>query len=260
MNLTTAQEIEIYDAYGRKINGHKAIVDKNDQSVIFNIASSNYKIAQHQEVYDATLTALAGTGVKYTPIRTTDQGRRMFAEFDLPTIKHDVKRVGDIINLRVGVHNSYDSSSGVRVEVYGHRLVCSNGLFVSDSFGRYYTRHIHGIDLDLIEKAVVTGIAAFKDKFCHMMEQYAETPVTETKVIEFIDYCTENKVIPIKYMDSIRQNVTVRTGVDKMPVTNKWMLYNAVTEILTHETDNIFVQRQKIQKMDRVMSEFKFAA
>ena len=258
--FTSAKEIKLYNEFGQEVNGYKAIVNANDDRSIFTIATNAYQITQHKDVVETVVSALESTGVKYTPLRVTDVNGRMYVEFDLPTIQHDVKSVGDIVNLRVGVYNSYDASMGVRVETYGHRLICSNGCWASEAFNRYYSRHVRGIELETIREGIVSGIAAFKDKLCVMFEKYAQEQVSENSVVAFIDDCRENKVIPIKYLDAIETNVIHRTGADVEPVTNKWMLYNSITEILTHDTSDIFTQRRAIRRMDKVLAEYKFAA
>lgn len=258
--FTRATELELYNEFGNRINGYKAIVNSNDDRHVFNVATNTYEIIQHEDVSNAVVQSLKNVGVEYKPIRVTDMGKRMYIEFDLPTIKHDVAKVGDIINLRIGVYNSYDGSMGVRVETYGHRLRCSNGMWVSEMFDRYYSRHIRGIDLESIQTSIVTGIAAFQDNFCGKLENYANHIIKEESALEFIEDCKENKVIPLKYLDAIQGNITGRTGADIEPVNNKWMLYNSITEVLTHDTADIFTQRRNIKKMDRLMLEYSFAA
>lgn len=259
-DFTRAKEIELYNVFGQRVNGYKAIVNENDESHVFNIATTSYTTIQHEEVANAVVSALDSTGVPYTPIKVTDSGKRMYVEFDLPTIKHDVARVGDIINLRVGVYNSYDSSMGIRVETYGHRLKCTNGLWLAEAFNKYYSRHMYGIDLDRINESIVTGVAAFQEHFIGMLEKYVEEEIKEEDAIKFIDKCIESKVIPLKYLDEIRSNIIHRCGADIEPVNNKWMLYNSITETLTHNTVDIFTQRREIKKMNRLMMEYKFAA
>lgn len=260
MELTKARKIDIYDQLGRKLDGHCAIVDDMAETRVFSIASDRYTLIQHDEACGSVTTALTDMGCKFKQVKTTDRGPTLFAEYDLPTVRHDVGGVGDIINLRIGVSNSYDCSSGLRIEVYGHRLVCSNGLFVSHILNKFYSRHIHGIDLDSIRENIVTGIAAFKNEFAGVMEQYANERIDQRGAVIFIDKCIEEKVIAKKYLDQVKVLVEEDSGIDRTPVLNKWGLYNRITEVLTHQTDDIFSQRKNIYKMEKMLSNYQMAA
>jgi len=260
MELTRANKIDLFDQYGRKLEGHCAIVDDNDHTRIFSVASDRYTLIQHEEACDSVTNALDEMGCKFKQIRTTDRGPTLFAEYDLPTVRHDVGGVGDIINLRIGVSNSYDCSSGLRTEIYGHRLVCSNGMFVSHILNKFYSRHIHGIDLDSIRENIVTGIAAFRNEFAGVIETYTKEYMDQRGALVFLDKCIEDKVIAKKYLESVKVLVEGDSGIERTPVQNKWGLYNRITEVLTHQTDDIFSQRRNIYKMEKLLSNYSMAA
>jgi len=259
--LTGAVKVPIYNEHGKLIPNFVGIADADDNDKVFKIATDKYALVQHSDVRNVTVNAMEKLGIKHDLVRTTDTGKRMYLEFDLPTIKHDVgKSVGDIVNLRVGIGNSYDCTSGVRLDVYGHRLVCSNGMWVNQAFGSFYGRHAYGVDLDEITKQIKHAILIFEKDFCGLMEKYVEEPFDQYRAVEFVNSCKEAKILPVRTMDAIAGLVEHRNGADTGELKTKWDLYNSITEAITHDNTNIFMQRDRIRKIVKRLDQYSFAA
>lgn len=131
------------------------------------IVSPAYTLLQHREVFDETFKALKNAKVctKHLTLRVdlTPFGERMRLSLLLPQ-SYNVKipQVDDLF-LRLQCLNSVEGSTRFGVTIDWFRLVCSNGLTVSDKKTNYRQRHNQNMNLDDIAAVLHEGLGSIVD-------------------------------------------------------------------------------------------------
>ena len=264
--FTVAQEISLYSQFNENapVNAlapkYKGIVNADNHAQIFNVVGMGYKIAQHDEVYDAVEQTIKELGFR-ADIKTTllNEGARLKLRVTFPDILINVgpREVNDIVNLRMTFDNSYNATTGLRGCVDGLRLRCTNGMQVPDRFAYSYHKHTKGMDINKLSLAVEKGIEVFQTKIKEKWERYAYTKINPDKARSFLQQCVEDKTISVKYLQMMLErmgsggNIEIR-GAGQ--INNQWMLYNLVTEILTHECSSPDTQERFMNTMDNVIN------
>ena len=235
---------------------YKGICNANNPEQIFNVVGMGYKIAQHDEVYDAVEATVKDLGLK-TKIKTTEMndGARLRMELTFPdlAIKIGPPELNDIVNLRMSFDNSYNATTGLRAMIDGERLACLNGMKVPDNFATYYHRHTKGLDINALMPTIEKGIEVFQTKIKAKWDSYYNTKIDPIKARNFLEQCSNDKVISQKYLEMMIKRLDFGGSVEIRgagQITNQWMLYNLITEILTHECDSVDTGDRFAKKMD----------
>ena len=230
--------------------GWKGLVDADNTANQFNIVSSSYKVAQHDDVANTVDKALEDLGLKpeVLPI-VCNNGARLQIRLRFPEIKLGLG--DDIVSMVAHFDNSYDSTSGLKLEIgaYQNEYV----IYVGGSYARYYHRHTKGLQVSSLEKSINRGIEAFQKKVKVQLEGLVNTKVDPlvfggwlNDQIDKVDGDDEGvqthksaAVIPIKYLKAIKGRFDEVRG----NMTNLWSIYNMVCQTLHNEG---------IEKMDRL--------
>jgi hypothetical protein len=268
--FTVAKEISLYsqDVTDGPMNPlapkYKGIVNAENHSQIFNVVGMGYKIAQHDEVFEAIEQTVKELGFKadITPY-VLDEGGRLKVRVTFPDINLHIgpREVGDIVNLRMTFDNSYNATTGLRGCVDGLRLKCTNGMTVPEKFAYSYHKHTKGMDINKLCIAIEKGVETFQTKIKEKWERYQATKINPDKARIFLQELAQKEegkktVISKKYLDMMLERMDWGGSIDVRGagmVTNQWMLYNLATEILTHECKSPDVQERFAGTMDRVI-------
>jgi hypothetical protein len=113
------------------------------------------------------------------------------------------------------------------------------------------------MDINKLALAVEKGIEVFQTKIKEKWERYAFTQINPDRARIFLQQCIEDKTISVKYLEMMLErmgrggNIEIR-GAGQ--INNQWMLYNLVTEILTHECKSPDTQERFMNTMDNVIN------
>jgi hypothetical protein len=238
----------------------KGICNADNPSQLFNVVSPGYKIAQHDEVYDIVTNAVSDLGLKANVVtEEMNEGARLRILLTFPdvNIKIGDPALNDIVNMRMAFDNSYNATTGLRGVVDGERLACLNGMKVPEGFARNYHRHTKGMDLTKLSETIEKGVDVFQTKIKERWERYYLTKIDPTKARTFLEQCLEDKVISQKYIQMMIQRMDFGGNVEIRgagQITNQWMLYNLITEVLTHECTSADTQDSFSRKMDNMVA------
>lgn len=242
-----AKEIDIFDANGKKWEGQKGLVNADDELDRFAIVGVGYKIAQHEEVYDIVEKALVDLKVEHNT-RTTEMknGARLRIDLMFPEITHTI--AGEKIQLWASFDNSYDSSTGLRLEInayipaYETSLYCSE--VVTDELNRYYHRHTKGLEVGMLDGTISKGIELFQTRIGKEFEDLLNTPISMNEAKAFIQELLEDKKVKTakKYLEKIEENISDR-------ITNGWVFYTLVSSILTKEVESVDVRKNNAREI-----------
>jgi hypothetical protein len=229
-----AKEIDIFDANGNKWEGKKGLVNEANEQERFEIVGVGYKIAQHDEVFEIVDKALNDLQIVHkTSTLEMKEGARLRIDLKFPEIVHTIAE--EKIQLWATFDNSYDQSTGLRLEINAYmerteaNLYCSE--VISEKLNRYYHRHTKGLEVGMLEGTISKGIEIFQSEIGKEFNQLAATTITGMGAKAFISDLIENKSCKTarKYLDMISEAIT--NAEDRL--TTAWALYSLVSSILT---------------------------
>jgi hypothetical protein len=169
-------------------------------------------------------------GVYRTDTEFYNGGARMRRTYTCPNVSADIQ-VGDVVNMRLNLYNSYDRKWLFAVYLSGFRLACSNGLVVASKFLHISKRHIFQSEEVDLEKNIKTAIGRFKRqaKQWQMMAKVGFSDKAYHDVMKTMDFGKEaTKVIE----DDFRRQAD-EIHPSGRPVMTLWRFYNVLTAYIT---------------------------
>ena len=246
------------------LTNYKVIVNENDVNEQFSVVSRTYKIAQHKEVGEIIEKALNDLNTEYKldafEVGNTEkkQGHRMRADIKFPTISHSI--AGEKIILWATFDNSYDQSTGLRLEVNAYMpntdtSVYCGSEFVCEGIEKFYHRHTKGLEVGMLEGTISKGIKEFQKKVGEEFTELANTPCTGDQAKRFIDNLislkgSENEKeskkvkIAMKYLESIKTALG-----DGSSIHNAWNLYSLISKVLGKEVESVDLRRGNAREL-----------
>lgn len=255
-DLKRAMKIDLFDADGN-LWKMKGVVNEEDKKEYFNTVSEGYNIVQHCEVIELVNEALKDKNLNAK--RTTEilnEGARLHIELTFPEISLDVESNGQQVSLRCSYDNSYDGSTGLRLEVgaespYGGGFLWVGGL-VKALEDNYYHRHTKGVNVAEFEKKLDKGIESFQTKIKEHFSKMFKTAVKNEEAQSFLDRAIPLKGISKIYIESIK------SAVSRSTIKNKWQLYCVICDTVTKEAASLDVRnRQLALLVTQLHKEFK---
>jgi len=163
-----------------------------EQPIPVGVVSPHYTLVQHTEVAERCFEGIRLAGIDPAPLRCevglTDLGEWMNLRVYFPDAhRYKVKRdTGDVMDLRVECFNSVDGSSRLVVLFSWFRLVCSNGLAITETVAELRDVHNRYLTLDPIADLVQEGLhKAAAD--VRRMQYWENTAVPQDKLAPWID-------------------------------------------------------------------------
>jgi len=240
-----AKEVKLINAEtNQELIRHKGIVDVEDPNRIFDVVGMGYKIAQHNEVAEVVVKSLDDLGFKNeSKITEIDEGARIHINIQFPELKIDVLGTGDYVTMRASLDNSYNSTTGLRLDVGAIKRDVY--IYVGERFTHYYHRHTQGLLINNLEDSIRKGIETFQTKIKAEFESLAATKVDPLVASGWLNDCIEKKTIPIKYLEQIKATFDL----NRSNINNLWSLYNVVCEVVSAESESIDRRKQLSQTM-----------
>lgn len=199
-----------------------------DKRKIATVASEDYQIIQHKDVQDAVTQTLSrlNLDVKGVVRNFGDSFRA-----DLVFQNAGVEVTDDASGIQIGIRvvNSYNKATSFRLEMFGFRRVCQNGMtFGAKSFGIVEnTIHYGEREKNLAEIGRIT------EGFIHKVINSSATMQAYVNLMigDSMEYTTCIKIVRALVKAEKHQEELIKRLTDAK---TRWELYNAVTNYATH--------------------------
>jgi hypothetical protein len=191
---------------------------------IWQVASADYRLIDHQEVLEKVVANLAELGLDEVRgrVKTWNYGGRMWVECIEPVDFEPLP--GDRYNRGFWFKNSYDSSNSLGSGFYALRMICSNGLMAWTREVLVRKIHLGQVKLgDWIRDAIRT----MREKelaFEKMIQQAAQVRIEED-----LNAVLERLHVGPLVGKKIQRRLESRDGF------SAYDLFNAITAFATHD-------------------------
>ncbi len=227
---------------------HKFIVREDTQQVL-SCMSNEYKLVTNQEVFEKSSEVIKEFEGTLTETEIFGNGARARWRYRFP---QTIKVGEDDMHPEIIMGNSYDGTSQVYMMMGAYRLICSNGMIIGVTFGKFNNRHsvynpnVKQLDT-VLPDMIRTAITAIENDLPEL-QNIKLNPSDVAKIVElFPEQSIENLV---QYL-----------------LTNKpdtyWDLLNACTWMSTHilnrKTEATHKLEQNVYKMIKSMSDEQVA-
>jgi len=226
-----SRSVCVNDAEGlpRSASGYQAIV-RTDTNAVLGIHGRAYKVVPNEPLFRGFDEALQASDLDLSGLKIEDHvnygGRRVIRNYCFPTITAE-PRIGDIVELRISVINSFDSGNAFAAQVGGMRLWCLNGAVSLQGSASVYGRHTSGFDnaraLTKIKEAIERYLVAALD--WSEWSQRELTPLQAQTALEAFPDLNPTLLQRLEQAWTIESNNAGSTV---------WALYNAATRWSTH--------------------------
>lgn len=228
--LSEAVSMPVYVHTGM---GPQEIKDKQaiwnmETNTVSSVTSNRYQIIQHRDVFGAVHDALSELGIEVAG-RLDNHYHFVKADLVFQNQGVPVRDDADGIQLGIRVMNSYNLKSAFRLEMFGFRTVCQNGM----SMG--HTMEVREIVFHTGEEKTHEKLLEITRKFIKnvidsnlTLQKYVDTMIKDTMEWSIIE-----KIIPglIKRKKHLKQ---VLTRLEPGKTVSRWDLYNAITNYISH--------------------------
>lgn len=236
-SYTVAVETELFlgDDKNSLKGRYKALTNKSNENQIFSIVGDGYQVIQHDEVVNTINDALEDLNMVPTSrIEELNDGGRIHGEMVFKDHYVDVTGMGDVINLRVSFDNSYDCSTGVRMNFGAFHPTRKVLLYIGERYSKYYHKHTKGLNKVEIATGISKGGEIFQDKIGAMFKGMATTTINFAHVKSLLEEKVDKKSsdIPAKYLNAVCDKVNSGTR-------TMWDLFLTFSEVLSDDCDSI---------------------
>lgn len=256
--MKRAKEIDIFDANGNKWEGSKGIVNEADELDRFAIVGEGYKIAQHEEVIGMINQSLTDLNLdNKMAIEEMNEGARLRVNLNFPQVYHTIAE--ERVILWATFDNSYDSSTGLRLEINAKIEHSSNCLYVSEAIceqlNRHYHRHTKGLNVEELEGTVQKGIEIFQNEIGKEFQKLADTPIKGIEAKLWIEKLLSSKKkskVAKKYLECIKEAIDKNDS----KLNSAWALYSLISSILTKDIPSVDLRRNNARELLREVKNY----
>ncbi|MBE0643272.1 MAG: DUF932 domain-containing protein [Bacteroidetes bacterium] len=200
---------------------YKAIV-RQDNGQLISIQRKTYKLVPNSEVIKPLMEQLhkLDTSWHVDSSHSFVDDSKMRLSIVFPELVINDGRSD--IALSLYLHNSYDSSEGVRMYFGAIRAICKNGMVFGQILSKFYGKHTVNFDMEHLQREL-TATADKLPVIKHRIGTLLESKVDKNLRME-IDRRLGKRVT--KYIESQEQE-TQRAA-------NQWAMYNIITYYVSH--------------------------
>lgn len=229
--------IDINDKKSFLPNGYKAIV-REDTNEVISIVKDSYKIVKNADLINRLLQELATSGYtfKIDPSHSFVENSRMRLQITFPEL---LFRDGESdIALSAFVHNSYDTSEGIRFYFGAIRKICSNGMVFGQILSKYYSKHTSGFSFEALNEK----LADARHYFPVIQER-----INRLETLRVDEQLVEN--ISEKVSKRLAEQMIKQEEIGRL---TQWQLLNRLTHFVSHDLD----QRHRARYQDNISKVF----
>jgi len=136
-------------------------------------------------------------------------------------------RVGDVVEFKLRVVNSYDATNAFRVMMAGRRLLCLNGLIGSERTASVYARHTAGFSAE----RAIDGIRRAFERYLTLdteWKRWAVRPVTDSEAQAVFEAMPDSNPKRLERLGEY-WDIEARSAGPTV-----WGIYNTLTHWSTH--------------------------
>ncbi len=141
----TLQPVYIGDE-AQKAGEYHAVV-REDTGDVLGIHRGSYRLVPNREVFEPFEEAILRSGIPVEGLEVHEglayRGRTVVREYIFPQVALE-PRIGDVVEFKLLVVNSYDGTNAFRAVMAGRRRLCLNGLVGEERKAQVYARHTSG--------------------------------------------------------------------------------------------------------------------
>lgn len=239
-------DYEVVQERLKRPNGKQSKIFSNvrtDTGEELGYSTERYGIVQNADLLSKAESAFDSRGIKYERnVYATNDGAKLRAVYDLQgeQFRTTVPMVGDIMNYRLTVQNSFDRTLRVSFALGLMRLVCLNGMQTMEKDIDMVSKHSTKLNLDnLITDSALDNALAFLKESGNVYGQLAATKLDDEKGLNILTNLTKKKVMSEKVRERVagiwsnREDLLRTNNTDP----NLYNLYNSVTQHLTDEVE-----------------------
>ncbi len=213
----------LYTREGTQSTRMSVILDPEQLAIEVGTVSADYKLVPNQDVEQAAVDVLERTGLPNEVSSLYFDGKHFRKRWILPELSIE-PRVGDLVQVAIDAHNSYDGSTTFGLAFNLQRLVCGNGMVVDFQLGGYRFRHYGSDSFEQeleIAGAKILELAGRLETILSQLRSLTEAPLSrvETQTV---------------FRDLSIPKTTQAEVYQKIEEDNWWGIYNAFTDVLSH--------------------------
>lgn len=227
----TVKSVPLYTADGKPANAWGN--QRTDNGIIIGVTSDRYGIVQNSDFTSAVEEGFRSCGLTFTNRESivTRWGARSHIEYDFD-MQTAQPRQGDAIRLRIIARNSFDGTSKSSISVGAVRLVCTNGMTSYRQDLSMSVRHTTNVTPQFVHSVVEQAMNEWSDLNA-VWSNLGKTEVSPRDGFTIIDNLTKRGVYAERFAKSVAE-VWQSPRYDLDRDRNLWNLYNAHTQVLTH--------------------------
>ena len=146
-----------------KAGEYHAVV-REDTGDVLGIHRGTYRLVPNREVFEPFEEAILQSGVPIEGLEVHEglayRGRTVVREYIFPHVALE-PQIGDVVEFKLLVVNSYDATNAFRAVMAGRRRLCLNGLVGEERKAHVYARHTSGFS----SERAIDGIQRAMDRY-----------------------------------------------------------------------------------------------
>ena len=225
------KSVPLYTADGKPANAWGN--QRTDTGVIIGVTSERYGIVQNSAFTDSIENGFRDIGLSYTKrdAIVTRWGARSHIEYEFNT-RTAVVAKGDTVALRIIARNSFDGTSKSSISVGAVRLVCLNGMTSFKQDLSMSVRHTTNVSPAFVNQVLQQAMSEWAE-LNNVWANMARINVTQQQGYTIIDNLTKRGIYAERFAKAVT-DVWARPSYREDEGRNIWNLYNAHTQVLTH--------------------------
>ena len=257
----TAQKQPMFLADGTEIKSKVANV-RSDNGTILGIVSPNYSIIQNKEAFEF-LDSLVDDGMEFVSGGASSDGASGWIMGKLDGYKLFDEDITPYLMFK----NSFDGTSGIKVNVCMLRQVCSNGLtyVIPNKEFSWNIRHTKNANNRFEEaKKTLINVGKYQSAFIEEMDKLSQIKLTSIK--DFTNFLLPDPVgasVSNKTLASLAEQRLIienlyntKTDILKYQMT-AYGAYLAITDYVSHATPQRFTKNWEEKRMFSVVDGHK---
>jgi len=227
----TVKSVPLYTADGKPANAWGN--QRTDTGVIIGVTSERYGIVQNSAFTDSIENGFRDVGLSFSKrdAIVTRWGARSHIEYEFNT-RTAVVAKGDTVALRIIARNSFDGTSKSSISVGAVRLVCLNGMTSFKQDLSMSVRHTTNVSPAFVNQVLQQAMSEWAE-LNNVWANMTRVSLTQQQGYTIIDNLTKRGIYAERFAKAVT-DVWARPSYREDEGRNIWNLYNAHTQVLTH--------------------------
>lgn len=220
-------KVQLQTPDGKASSKFAVMLETPEEPVEVGVVGPDYQLVENAAVVDMALGILNRSGMHFEEQDWLFDGRKFRQRWLVPDVRVDVNpSVGDVVRLTVDVVNSYDGSTTLGLAFNAERLVCTNGMVVTNMLGGFRFRHFggNGRFQEELNGAVhrLQNLGDGMDRLGGACGKLIGAPLTREDTQEVFRDLKVPNALAMRAYQAIEEDT-------------RWGLYNAFTHVLTED-------------------------